>query len=162
MGSVYRCSKPYNKYLLFRAIPMNLLLWGCETWSLQQSLLDKLEVFLHKSIRRILKISMFRVINEKLRNEQVRTTFYAMPCVKNMIAARQLDYIGKLIRGPHDQPARRMITSIHTLKLRGQTRLSWREVRGQRIRVRVKHKTGASREKKMFHLGRNFLGTAYN
>ncbi len=24
----------YSKYLLFRAIPMNLLLWGCETWSL--------------------------------------------------------------------------------------------------------------------------------
>jgi hypothetical protein len=56
---------------------------------------------------------MFLVINEKLRNEQVRTTFYAyaMPCVKNMIAARQLDYIGKLIQGLHDQPARRMITS---------------------------------------------------
>ena len=64
----------YNKYLLFRAIPMNLLFWGCETWSLRQSLLDKLEVFLHKNIRRIMKISMFRVINEKLRNKQVRTT----------------------------------------------------------------------------------------
>jgi hypothetical protein len=38
----------YNKYLLFRAIPMNLLLWGCKTWSLRQSLLDKLEVFLHR------------------------------------------------------------------------------------------------------------------
>jgi len=37
----------YSKYLLFRAIPMNLLLWGCETWSLQQSLLNNLEVFLH-------------------------------------------------------------------------------------------------------------------
>jgi hypothetical protein len=24
----------YSKYLLFRAIPMNLLLWGCENWSL--------------------------------------------------------------------------------------------------------------------------------
>ena len=24
----------YNKYLFFRAIPMNLLLWGVETWSL--------------------------------------------------------------------------------------------------------------------------------
>ena len=32
-----------------------------------------------------------------------------MPCVRNMIAARQLNYSGKLIRGPHDQPARRMI-----------------------------------------------------
>ena len=41
----------YSKYLLFRAIPMNLLLWGCETWSLRQVLLNKVEVFLHWSIR---------------------------------------------------------------------------------------------------------------
>jgi hypothetical protein len=40
----------YSKYLLSQAILMNLLLWGCETWSLQQSLLDKLKVFLHQSI----------------------------------------------------------------------------------------------------------------
>jgi hypothetical protein len=40
----------YNKYLIFRAIPMNLLLWGAETWSLQKLQLDKLEVFLHQSI----------------------------------------------------------------------------------------------------------------
>jgi hypothetical protein len=40
----------YSKYLLFWVIPMNLLLWGCETWSLQQCLLNKLEVFLHRGI----------------------------------------------------------------------------------------------------------------
>jgi hypothetical protein len=101
----------YSKYLLFRAIPINLLLWGCETWSLRQSLLDKLEAFMHKSIRRILKISMTQVKDMRIRNETVRNTFYAMPCVKNMIAARQLDFIGIVIRGPHNQPARRMITS---------------------------------------------------
>jgi hypothetical protein len=37
----------YNKYLLFCIIPMNLLLWGAETWSLQKTQLDQLEVFLH-------------------------------------------------------------------------------------------------------------------
>jgi hypothetical protein len=26
----------WSKYLLFRAIPMNLLIWGCETWSMQK------------------------------------------------------------------------------------------------------------------------------
>jgi hypothetical protein len=51
----------YNKYLLFRAIPMNLLLWGAETWLLRKSQLDKLEVFLHRSIRCILHISMTKV-----------------------------------------------------------------------------------------------------
>ena len=40
----------YNKYLQFRAIPMNLLLWGAETWSLRKSQLDQLKVFLHRSI----------------------------------------------------------------------------------------------------------------
>ena len=28
----------WNKYLLFRAIPINLLLWGCETWLMRKSL----------------------------------------------------------------------------------------------------------------------------
>jgi hypothetical protein len=102
----------YNKYLLFRAIPMNLLLWGCETWSLRQSLLDKLEeVFLHRSVRRILQINMTQVKDESLRNCRVREMFYAIPCVQKMIAARQMDFVGKMIRGPPDRPARSMITA---------------------------------------------------
>jgi hypothetical protein len=40
----------WSKYLLFRAIPMNLLLWGCETWSMRKALANKLEVFLHRNI----------------------------------------------------------------------------------------------------------------
>ncbi len=44
----------WSKYLLFWAIPMNLLLWGCKTWSMQKALSNKLEVFLHHNIRRIL------------------------------------------------------------------------------------------------------------
>ena len=34
----------YSKYLIFCAIPCNLLLWGCESWALRQTLLDALEV----------------------------------------------------------------------------------------------------------------------
>jgi hypothetical protein len=101
----------YNKYLLFRAIPMNLLLWGAETWSLRKSQLDKLEVFLHRSIRRILQISMTKVREQRLHNDKVRQMFYSIPCVRNMIAARQMDFIGKMIRGPPDRPSRNMITA---------------------------------------------------
>ena len=77
----------YSKYLLFRPIPMNLLLWGCETWSLRQSLLNKLEVFLHRSIRRILAINMTRVKEERIRNTKIRNIFYGIPDVEHMIAA---------------------------------------------------------------------------
>jgi hypothetical protein len=46
----------WSKYLLFCAIPMNLLLWGFETWSMRKSLSNKLEVFLHQNIQCILQV----------------------------------------------------------------------------------------------------------
>jgi hypothetical protein len=62
----------FNKYMLFRAIPMNLLLWGAETWSLRKTQLDQLEIFLHRNIRRILQISMSKVKEERIRkNDKV-------------------------------------------------------------------------------------------
>jgi hypothetical protein len=64
---------------------MNLLLWGAETWSLRKSQLDQLEVFLHRSIRRILQISMSKVQEDRIRNEKVRKMFYSIPCMRNMI-----------------------------------------------------------------------------
>jgi len=94
----------YSKYLIFRAIPMNLLLWGCEAWSLRKSLLMKLEVFLTRNIRRILRISMFQVKRERITNDQVRKRFYDIPCVENMIAAGLLSFIGKAVRDPNPLP----------------------------------------------------------
>jgi hypothetical protein len=101
----------YNKYLLFQAIPMNLLLWGAETWSLRKTQLDELEVFLHRSIRRILQIAMSTVKEERIRNKRVHEMFYSIPCVRNMIASWQADFIGKMIQGPPDRPSRNMITA---------------------------------------------------
>jgi len=89
---------------------MNLLLWGAETWSLRKTQLDQLKVFLHCSIQRILQISMSTVKEERIRNERVREMFYSIPCVQNMIASWQADFIGKMIQGPPDRPSRNMIT----------------------------------------------------
>ena len=63
MGALNRFWKdtsvdPRSKYLIFLAITINLLLWGFESWALRVSLLNKLEVFLHQSIRRILVVTM--------------------------------------------------------------------------------------------------------
>ncbi len=101
----------YRKYLLFRAILMNLLLWGCKNWSLRQALHRKLEVFLHCSIRKILHISIVQVQERHIRNEKICQMFYDILCVVNMIATRQLGFLGKVVRGPHDSPARRMLTA---------------------------------------------------
>jgi hypothetical protein len=37
--------------------------------------------------------------------------FYSIPCVRNIIAARQMDFIGKMIRGPPERPSCNMITA---------------------------------------------------
>jgi hypothetical protein len=101
----------WSKYLLYCAIPMKLLLWGCETWSMQKSLLDKLEVFLHRNICRILRVSMFKVKEERIRNEHVHHMFYDIPQVCNMIAAQQMDFIGSVVRAPHNRPAQCMLAT---------------------------------------------------
>ncbi len=77
----------------------NLLLQGFENWSLQQDLLCCLEVFLHCSIWRILHISIIDVQEQHLQNKKVCPMFYNIPCVKNIIAARQLGFLGKLSGG---------------------------------------------------------------
>ena len=69
----------YSKYIIFRVIPCNLILWGCERWALCQSLLEKLDVFLHRSIRRILGIRMGQVRELHIKNSHIRTMFYNIP-----------------------------------------------------------------------------------
>ena len=88
----------YSKYLLFKTIPCNLLLWGCESWALRKSLLASLEVFLHRGIRRILRIKMCQVFKQHITNTSTREKFYNIPTIKNQIALRQLTYLGKIIR----------------------------------------------------------------
>jgi hypothetical protein len=101
----------WSKYLLFCAIPMNLLLWGCETWLMRKALSNKLEVFLHRNIQRILRILMFSVKEEHLHKKHVGEMFYDIPCIGNMIAARQLALLGKTMRGPPDRPVQQMMTA---------------------------------------------------
>jgi hypothetical protein len=100
----------WSKYLLFCSIPMDLLLWGCKTWSMRKALSNRLEVFLHRNIWRILCISMMQAKVERIHNKHVRRMFYDIPHVGNMIAAQQLDFLWKTVRGPHDCPAQQMLT----------------------------------------------------
>ncbi len=54
---------------------------------------------------------MTTVQEQRLRNDKVRKLFYPIPCVRKMIAARQMDFVGKMIRGPPDRPSHNMITA---------------------------------------------------
>ena len=71
-ASVYN----HSMYLIFLAIPINMILWGCEIWALRKSLLEKLEVFLQHSIRTILGISITAVKYQRITNETLRRKFF--------------------------------------------------------------------------------------
>ena len=49
------------KIKLYLAIPINLALWNGKTWAENKTNLDILDIFYHKSIQRILKISINEV-----------------------------------------------------------------------------------------------------
>ena len=100
------------KHLIFKAIPLNLLLWGCEAWSLREEHYFKLESFLHRSIRNILNINMTQVQEDHIKNETIRKMFYGFPDIRTAIAVRQLSFIGKAIRNnTPNLPTRLMITA---------------------------------------------------
>ena len=100
-----------SKYLIFCAIPTNLLLWGCESWSLRKDLLRKLEVFFHRSIRRILGIRILQVKEERITNESVRTRFMQIPSLADQLAKRQLTFLGRIVRNRDDQLPTKLITA---------------------------------------------------
>ena len=99
---------------------MNLLIQGCETWSLRQVLLNKLKVFLHRNIPRILGVNMTQVQEDLIRNKYVHKTFYDILRICNMIAARQMDFVGKVVQGDWSQPVKRMlVASCSNIRLSG-------------------------------------------
>ena len=97
--------------MVFRAIPCNLLLWGCKSWALRQSLLNTLDVFLHRNIRRILGINMTKVRDMRIKNTSVWIIFYNIPCIRNQLAFRQLSYVGKNFWREESHVLNRLLTA---------------------------------------------------
>jgi hypothetical protein len=53
---------------------------------------------------------MTRVKEEHICNEHVQHMFYIIPCIHNMIAACQMDFIRNGVCAPHDRPAIHMLS----------------------------------------------------
>ena len=87
----------YFKYQFFLAMPLNLLLRGCESWALKESSYANLDVILHYSIRRILGIKMAEIKDEQITNKTVRERFYNIQDIRSILAARVLLFVGKVL-----------------------------------------------------------------
>ena len=82
--------KPRTKCLLYKTIPLNSLMWGAKNWAQNSAYNDTLEQFHHRSIERILGISMLQVKEEKIKNSEARKRFGGIPSMRYIIAKKQL------------------------------------------------------------------------
>ena len=87
-----------TKIKLYQAIPMNLMLWGSENWSGNKADIKLLDTFHHKSIRRILGITMGRVKDEEITNSEIRRRFGGIEALSVTWRKRQLLFIGRIVR----------------------------------------------------------------
>ena len=94
------------------AIPMNLLLWGCETWALKQSDRKILQVFHTSAIRRILNINMMEVQLYRISNDSLYEEFGIDP-LENIMVSRQLRWVGKIALMEETRLPRKFLAAWH-------------------------------------------------
>ena len=99
----------YSKYLIFVAIPINLLHWGCESWALQLDLSRKLERFVNRRVRKIININLWHVMKYKITVKEMRKRFNGIPSVQTIIDIRTMQFLGKMVRGPVSLPPRQLL-----------------------------------------------------
>ena len=75
-------------------VPVNLLLLGSESWALKKSSLNRVVVFLLRSIRRIMRIKMSEARDKELSNEKLRDMFYHIANIRELITKRQYRFTG--------------------------------------------------------------------
>jgi hypothetical protein len=60
-----------TKMAVYTATALNTVLWGCESWTLTDSIKRSLQVFHHRSLRTILNINMFEVEEQRITNAEI-------------------------------------------------------------------------------------------
>ena len=101
-----------SKYLIFMAVPVSLLLWGCESWAVRKVLLGKLEQCVRRQIRNILCINMWHVKEQHITVEQLQAKFNNISGVKTLIDVRTMQLLGKLVRGPVSLTPRQVLIAF--------------------------------------------------
>jgi hypothetical protein len=83
------------KKLVFQSVPVNTLLFGCETWTLTESNKKKLSSTYHDGLRKVLGLRMNTVEKFRIRNEHVRNKL-GVPHILDIVKKRQHDFLGKI------------------------------------------------------------------
>jgi hypothetical protein len=86
--------------LIFMAIPVNFLLWGCESWAVCKHHLSMLQSHVNKKIRRIIKLTMLK--EQRITNEQLLQRFCNKPLIQTRLSTYELvNFWGNLFMDKH-------------------------------------------------------------
>ena len=96
------------------------LLYGCETWTLSDNIIKRLNAFEMWTYRRMLRISW----TDKITNESVLQTINNPLQITNIIKKKKLQYFGHLMR--HNNISRTLLDGhINGKRSRGRPRAMW-------------------------------------
>lgn len=120
-----------TKIRIFKSSIIAALLYGCKTWKMTKRDEVKLDTFLHKCLRRLLKIYWpMRVTNEEVR-ERARTY-----TISKRIRRWRWHWIGHALRMDHQQNPQIALTwASEGKRSRSRPKDTWRTVEGERERM---------------------------
>ena len=111
-----------TKIRLFNSNVKSALLYGCETWSLNQSSLKKVQTFVNRCLRRILRIFW----PERIRNEELWNRARQRP-IREEITERRWRWLGHTLRKPRKSITRQSLQwNAQGKRSRGRPRTKWR------------------------------------
>ena len=119
----YLCRR--TKIRIFKSLVLPVLLYGCETWTLNSGLRRKIDSFGTKCLRRIMGYRWY----DRVRNERLLRETESRP-ITHIIRHRQLQLYGHVARFPEADPAHRVISERVNpgwRRPRGRPRNSWLE-----------------------------------
>jgi hypothetical protein len=87
-----------TKVAVYTAMALNTVLWGCESWTITDSIKCSLQVFHHRSLRAILilNINMFEVEEQRITNSKIHK-HANVPDILIYLTRRSLHWISKLV-----------------------------------------------------------------
>jgi len=98
---------------LFVATTINILLWGCDTWAITRTQLNKIEVFHRRCIRQMIGITMHHVKEHEIKNEYIYKKSN-LKSAETYIRIRQLRFLTRIAHMDPSRLPRQVINSQAT------------------------------------------------
>ena len=105
--SIWRCRylRKKTKIRIFKSLVLPVLLYGCETWTLNSDLKRRIDAFGNKCLRRIMGYRW----NDFVSNQRLLRETESRP-ITSIVCQRQLRLYGHVARYPEADPAHRVVS----------------------------------------------------